>query len=228
MTKNKVYPNPADAVADIPNGASVMVGGFGMAGYPQALVVALRDRGIQDLTIICNSCGGTREDRLDVGILIKAGMVRKAIASIGVLPGNSAPEVEEQWADGRLDVELSPQGTLAERIRAGGAGIGGFYTPIGPGTLIDKGKERREIDGTSHLLELPIRADYAFVQAHRADTLGNLVYRRTARNFNPIMATAAKVTIAEVESIVKPEDLDPERVGTSSIYIDRIIQADRP
>ena len=228
MPRTTLYTSPADAVADVPDGASIMIAGFGMAGYPQALVLALRDRGVRDLTIICNSCGGTRADRLDPGILIKAGMVRKAIVSIGVLPGNAAPEVEEQWSSGTLEVELSPQGTLAERIRAGGAGIGGFYTPVGAGTAVEEGKEKRAIGGVDHLLELPLRADYAFVQAHRADTMGNLVFRRTSRNFNPIMAAAADITIAEAEAIVDPTEIDPERIGTAGVYVDRLVQADRP
>ena len=189
MAINKIYPSFSQAVADIPDGASLMVAGFGMAGYPQELVLALRDRGAKELTIICNSCGGTREDRLDVGILIKAKRVRKAIASIGVLPGNSAPAVEEQWASGELEIELSPQGTLAERIRAGGAGLGGFYTPVGDGTDVERGKEKKTIGGKDYILELPLRADYALLRAHKADTLGNLVYRRTARNFNRTSCT---------------------------------------
>ena len=144
------------------------------------------------------------------------------------LTGNSAPEVEEQWSSGALEIELSPQGTLAERIRAGGAGIGGFYTPVGAGTAVEEGKEKRAIGGAEYLLELPLRADYAFVQAHRADTLGNLVFRRTSRNFNPIMAAAADVTIAEAEAIVDPTEIDPERIGAAGVYVDRLVQADRP
>ncbi len=222
MAINKLVGSFADAVRDIPNGATIMVAGFGGAGFPLNLVKALRDHGARDLTIIANTCGGVRPNT-DVGLLFQASLVKKAIVSVGVASGFTAPAVEEQYAKGALEIEFVPQGTLAERIRAGGAGIGGFYTRTGLGTELAKGKEVKDLSGDDYLLELPLTADFALLKAYRSDTSGNLVYRRVARNYNPIMAAAASVTIVEAEKVVPPEALDPELIGTPGVYVDRIV-----
>ena len=221
---NKIYPSPAEAVADAFDGAVIMCGGFGQVGSPSNLIFALRDQGARNLTLITNNIG--LGDRLD--ILFENQQVRKVIASFPIRTwGPRRTALEAQWRDGEVEVEVVPQGTMIERIRAGGAGIGGFYTPTGVGTVVEQGKERRTIDGRDYLLELPLRADFAFVRAQRADPLGNLVYRMTARNFNPVMATAADVTIAEVEEIVETGTLDPEVIVTPGVYVDRVVQAER-
>ena len=232
---NKIFPNFAAAVSDVPDGASVMIGGFARAGVPTNLVAALRDHGVRNLTLICNALSLQVAANLqvapnslyDVGrILVNAHLVRRAIVCVGfaIGTGASATDMEEQIASGDLEVELVPQGTLVERIRAGGAGIGAFYTPVGVGSRAEEGKEMRVIDGVACLLEKPLRADYALVKAFRADTLGNLVYRRAARNYNRVMAPAARITIAEVEDVVAPVELDPESVGTPCVYVDRLVQ----
>ncbi len=221
---SKIYPSPAAAVADVFDGAVIMCGGFGPVGSPAKLILALREQGARNLTIITNNVG--LGDRLDT--LCENRQVRKVIASFPVRTwGAQRSHLEAQWRAGEVEVEVVPQGTMVERIRAGGAGIGGFYTPTGVGTVVEEGKERRTINGRDYLLELPLRADFALIRAHRADTLGNLVYRMTARNFNPVMATAAAVTIAEVEEIVEVGQLDPEVIVTPSVYVDRIVQAAR-
>src|SRR5437899_1179948 len=204
---NKVVASAADAVARIPEGATIMMGGFGLCGIPERLIAALHARGTKGLTVISNNAG---VDDFGIGILLRTRQVRKMISTyVG-----ENKEFERQFLTKELDVELVPQGTFAERIRAGGAGIGEFFTPTGYGTLVAAGKETRVIDGKPYVLEPPLRADYAFVKAWRGDTAGNLVYRRTARNFNPVMATAATVTIAEVEQLVEPGKIDPDHVHT--------------
>jgi 3-oxoacid CoA-transferase subunit A len=214
---NKILHNAEAAVALISNGASILMGGFGLCGIPENLIAALRARGTTGLTVISNNPGS---DDFGIGVLLKTRQVRKMIATyVG-----ENKEFERQYLAGEIDVELVPQGTFAERIRAGGAGIGGFFTPTGYGTLIAEGKETRVIDGRSYVLEKPLRADFAFVKAWKGDRLGNLVYRRTARNFNPTMATAAAVTIAEVEHIVEPGELDPDHIITPGIFVKHIFQ----
>jgi 3-oxoacid CoA-transferase subunit A len=214
---NKVLKNAAEAVAMIPDGATILMGGFGLAGIPENLIKALHEQGTKNLTIVSNNAG---VDQFGIGMLLKSRQVRKMIATY---VGENV-EFERQFLSGELDVELVPQGTFAERIRAGGAGIGGFYTPTGVGTVIAEQKETRTIDGRQYLLEPPIRGDFAFVRAFRGDRLGNLVYRKTARNFNPVMATAARLTIAEVDELVEPGRLDPDTVVTPGIFVKRIFQ----
>jgi len=214
---NKVLKNAAEAVALIPDGATILMGGFGLAGIPENLIKALHERGTKNLTIVSNNAG---VDQFGIGTLLTSRQVNKMIATY---VGENV-EFERQFLSGELDVELVPQGTFAERIRAGGAGIGGFYTPTGVGTVIAEQKETRTIDGKQYVLEPPIRGDFAFVRAFRGDRLGNLVYRKTARNFNPVMATAARVTIAEVDELVEPGMLDPDTVITPGIFVKRIFQ----
>jgi 3-oxoacid CoA-transferase subunit A len=216
---NKVVASAAEAVATIPEGATIMMGGFGLCGIPENLIAALHARGTAGLTVISNNAG---VDDFGIGVLLRARQVRKMIATyVG-----ENKEFERQFLSRELDVELVPQGTFAERIRAGGAGIGGFFTPAGYGTLVADGKETRVIDGTAYVLERPLTADFAFVKAWRGDRAGNLVYRRTARNFNPVMATAAKVTIAEVEHLVEPGEIDPDHVVTPGIFVKQILQGE--
>ncbi|MEO7058907.1 MAG: 3-oxoacid CoA-transferase subunit A [Lapillicoccus sp.] len=208
------------AVADVGDGSTVLVGGFGMAGMPVLLIDALVRQGATDLTVVSNNAGNG-----DTGLaaLLAEGRVRKMICSF--------PRQVDSWVfdglyrAGRIELELVPQGTLAERMRAGGAGIGGFYCPTGVGTLLAVGKETREIDGRTYVLELPIKGDLALIGAHRADRAGNLVYRKTARNFGPVMATAATVVVAQVEVVVETGEFDPEAVVTPGIYVDRVVLA---
>jgi 3-oxoacid CoA-transferase A subunit len=236
--KDKVYSSFREAVADIPDGAVIMVGGFGHAvDKPQNLIAALKDQGAKNLTLISNGAG--QAGKLGIGslggkpfvdeeILVANRQVRKAICSVPASLVMSKPNAfEKQYVAGEVELEYVPQGTLAERIRAGGAGLGAFYTPTGVGTLVENGKEKRTIDGKVMLLESALRADYALIKAYRADTAGNLVYRGIMRSFNAVMATAAKVTIAEVEQIVQPGDLDPEAVVTPGIFIDRVVEIPR-
>ena len=214
---NKVLASADVAVALVPDGATVMMGGFGLCGIPENLIKALHARGTRRLTVISNNAG---VDDFGIGLLLRARQVSKMIATyVG-----ENKEFERQFLTGELDVELVPQGTFAERIRAAGAGIGGFFTPTAYGTLAAEGKETRVIDGKPSVFETPIHADFAFVRARTGDRLGNLVYRRTARNFNPVMATAARVTIAEVEELVEPGQIDPERVVTPGIFVRHIVQ----
>jgi 3-oxoacid CoA-transferase subunit A len=216
---NKVLASAAEAVATIPEGATIMMGGFGLCGIPENLIAALHARGTSGLTVISNNAG---VDDFGIGILLRARQVRKMVSTyVG-----ENKEFERQFLTGELEVDLVPQGTFAERIRAGGAGIGGFFTPTGYGTLVSEGKEARVIDGKSYVLERPLTADFAFVKAWRGDTAGNLVYRRTARNFNPVMATAATVTIAEVEQLVEPGEIDPDHVVTPGIFVRYILQGE--
>ena len=214
---NKIVPSADEAIRDIADGATLMVGGFGLCGNPENLIAAVNRKGVSGLTVISNNCGTTD---LGLGVLLKARQIRKMIASyVG-----ENKEFERQFLSGELQVELNPQGTLAERIRAAAAGIGGFYTATGVGTQIAEGKETRVIGGREYLLELPLKADFALVKAWKADTWGNLVFRKTARNFNPVMATAARVTIAEVEELVEPGRIDPDHVVTPGIFVKHIIK----
>ena len=217
---NKVLRSPEDAVALVPDGATIMMGGFGLCGIPENLIAALRARGTGGLTVISNNAG---VDDFGIGVLLRARQVRRMISTyVG-----ENKEFERQFLAGELEVELVPQGTFAERIRAGGAGIGGFFTPTGYGTLVAEGKEARTIEGKPYVLERPLTADFAFVKAWTGDRAGNLVYRRTARNFNPVMATAAKVTIAEVEHLVEPGEIDPDHVVTPGIFVRHILQGEK-
>jgi 3-oxoacid CoA-transferase A subunit len=216
---NKVLRSAAEAVAMIDDGATIMMGGFGLCGIPEKLIAALLARGARGLTVVSNNAG---VDDFGIGVLLKARQVRKMIATyVG-----ENKEFERQFLTGELEVELVPQGTFAERIRAGGAGIGGFFTPTGYGTLVAEGKETRTIDGKMFVLERPLTADFAFVKAWKGDRAGNLVYRRTARNFNPVMATAARVTIAEVEHLVEPGEIDPDHVVTPGIFVRHILKGE--
>jgi len=217
---NKVLASAAEAVARIPDGATIMMGGFGLCGIPENLIAALRERATKGLTVISNNAG---VDDFGIGVLLRTRQVRKMISTyVG-----ENKEFERQFLAGELEVELVPQGTFAERIRAGGAGIGGFFTPTGVGTLAAEGKETRVIDGKAYVLERPLVADFAFVKAWKGDTAGNLVYRRTARNFNPVMATAARTTIAEVEHLVEPGEIDPDHVHTPGIFVELILEGTR-
>jgi len=232
---NKLVSSAADAVADVPDGATILAGGFGLCGIPENCIRALRQRGTVGLTVVSNNCG---VDDFGLGILLRNKQIAKMVSSyVG-----ENKEFERQYLSGELEVELTPQGTLAERIRAGGAGIAAFYTPTGAGTAISDGglptrygpdgsvakqspkKETREFDGRLYVLEPAIRGDFALVKAWRGDRFGNLVYRHTAMNFNPMMATAAKVTIAEVEELLEVGAIEPDAVHTPGIYVHRIFQ----
>jgi 3-oxoacid CoA-transferase A subunit len=214
---NKVVSGADEAVRDIENNTTLMLGGFGLCGIPENCIQAILKKGVQGLTCISNNAG---VDDFGIGLLLKTRQVKKMISSY---VGENA-EFERQLLCGELDVELIPQGTLAERVRAGGAGIPAFFTPAGVGTEIAVGKEVREFDGKPHLLEQWLRADFAIVKAWRGDTAGNLIYKGTARNFNPMMATAGKITIAEVEELVPVGELDPNHIHTPGIYVQRIFQ----
>lgn len=214
---NKVVATADEAVRDIPDGAVLMSGGFGLCGNPENLIAALHRKGVKDLTIISNNCGTTE---LGLGVLLKAQQVKKMVASY--VGENKV--FEKQFLSGELEVELNPQGTLAERIRAGGCGIGGFFTPTGVGTKIAEGKETRMIDGKEYVLETPLKADFAIIRAWKCDKWGNLIFRKTARNFSPLMAMAAKVTIVECEELVDVGELDPDQIHTPSIFVHRILK----
>ena len=206
-----------DVIGKVTDGMTLLMGGFGLCGIPENLVKALLRHGSKDLTIVSNNAG---VDDAGIGLLIANGQVKKMISSY--IGENKA--LEQKMINNEIEVELNPQGTLAERVRAGGAGIAGFYTPTGVGTLIAKGKEVREFDGRKYVFERGIKGDVAFVKAYRADTHGNLVYRKTARNFNPVMATAADFVIAEVEEIVPAGQLEPDQIVTPGVYIDAVIK----
>jgi len=235
---DKVLPSALDAVRDIPDGATLLAGGFGLCGIPEACIGALRELGTKNLVVVSNNCG---VDDFGLGILLRAKQIAKMISSyVG-----ENKEFERQYLSGELEVELTPQGTLAERLRAGGAGIPAFYTPTGSGTAISDGglplkyapdgavaklsakKESRSFDGRTYVLEHAIRGDFAIVKAWKGDRFGNLVYRHTAMNFNPMMATAARVTIAEVEELVEVGTLDPDHIHTPGIYVHRIVRGGR-
>jgi 3-oxoadipate CoA-transferase, alpha subunit len=210
--------DPAAAVADIPDGATVLIGGFGLAGQPTELIDALRRQGATDLTVVNNNAGNGDHG---LAALLATGHVRKIVCSF--------PRQSDSWVfdhlyrSGRIELEVVPQGNLAERMRAAGAGIGAFFCPTGVGTPLADGKEERTIDGRDYVLEHPIRGDYALIKALRADRMGNLVYRKTARNFGPVMATAATTTIVQVAEVVETGELDPENVVTPSIFVDRVV-----
>jgi 3-oxoacid CoA-transferase subunit A len=213
---NKVRATPDEAIEDIPDGASIMVGGFGLCGVPEHLIAALVRKGVKGLHTISNNVG---VDGLGLGLMLEAGMIE---SHIGSYVGENKL-LEQLVHSGHFNLTLIPQGTLAERIRAGGAGIPAFYTPAGVGTVVAEGKEVREFNGRPYLLEKALTADFALVKAWKADRLGNLVYRKTSRNFNPVMATAARVTIAEVEELVEPGEIDPDHVATPGIYVQRVV-----
>lgn len=213
---NKRFESADAAVADVKDGATLVVGGFGLCGNPENLIAALHRKGVKRLTIVSNNCGTTDQG---LGILLAAHQVQKMVSSY--VGENKI--FEQQYLSGELEVELAPQGTLAERCRAGAAGIGGFYTPTGVGTEVAKGKQTRTLGGREYLLELPIRGDFALIKAWKADAWGNLIFRRTARNFNACMAGAAPVTIAEVEEIVPVGQLDPDGIHVPSIYVQRLV-----
>lgn len=217
---NKLVASADAAVADIQDGATIMVSGFGLCGNPENLIAALHRKGVKDLTLVSNNCGTTD---LGLGILLKARQIRKIVASyVG-----ENKEFERQFLSGELEVDLVPQGTLAERIRAGGAGIGGFYTASGVGTKVAEGKETRVIEGREYLLEMPLRADFALVFAWKADHWGNLVYRKTTRNFGPMMCAAARTTIVEAQHVVAPGEIDPDQIHTPGIYVKRVVKGEK-
>jgi len=217
---NKVLASAEEAVSRIPDGATILMGGFGLCGIPENLIRALHARGSKDLTIISNNAG---VDDFGIGVLLKSRQVRKMISTyVG-----ENKEFERQFLTGEIEVELVPQGTFSERIRAAGAGIGGFFTPTAYGTIVAEGKETRVIDGKPYVLERPLGADFAFVHAWKGDRAGNLVYRRTARNFNPVMATAARVTIAEVEELVEPGAINPDHVITPGIFVKHVVKGEK-
>lgn len=214
---NKVVKDAEAAIEDIQDGTTIMVGGFGVSGIPENLIAALRKKGVKDLTVISNNAG---INDFGLGFLLQTRQIRKMIATY--VGENEL--FERQFLDGELEVELVPQGTFSERIRAGGAGIAAFFTPTGAGTLVEEGKEKRTFDGRDYILERSLKADFALIKAHRGDAMGNLVYRKTARNFSPMMATAARTTIAEVENLVPVGSIDPDHVHTPGIYVKRIFQ----
>jgi 3-oxoadipate CoA-transferase, alpha subunit len=218
MSRAQVYETTDEAVAGIEDGSTVLVGGFGLAGMPFDLIEALIRQGAKELTIVSNNAGN---GEVGLAALLQAGRVRKVLCSF---PRQVDSYVfDELYREGRIELEVVPQGNLAERMRAAGAGIGAFYCPTAVGTPLAEGKEVRTIEGRDYLLEYPIKGDYALISAHRADPMGNLVYRKTARNFGPVMATAATITIVQVGEVVGLGDLDPEAVVTPSIYVDRIV-----
>jgi len=219
---NKLYRDAQSALAGIlRDGMSLAIGGFGLCGVPESLIQALRDSGVRNLTIASNNAG---VDELGLGMLLKTRQVKKMISSY---VGENA-EFERQFLSGELEIEFCPQGTLAERLRAGGAGIPGFYTRTGAGTLVAQGKEHKDFDGVTYILERGIRADVALVKAWKADLHGNLIYRRTARNFNPEMATCGTITVAEAEIIVEPGTLDLDQIHTPGIYVHRLVHNPTP
>ena len=217
---DKVVASADEAVRDIRDGATLVVGGFGLCGIPENLIAALVRRGVRDLTVISNNCG---VDDWGLGQLLQTRQIRKMVSSY---VGENA-EFERQFLSGELEVELAPQGTLAERMRAGGAGIPAFYTPTGVGTLVAEGKETKVIDGREYLLERGIVGDFSLVAAWKGDRMGNLVYRKAARNFNPMAATAGRISIAEVEELVDVGQLDPESVHTPGVFVQRVVVAPR-
>ncbi len=214
---NKVVKNAAEAIKDIPDGATIMLGGFGLCGIPENCITALYDKGVSNLTCISNNAG---VDGFGLGTLLRKHQVKKMISSyVG-----ENKEFERQMLSGELEVDLVPQGTLAERIRAGGAGIPAFFVPAGYGTEVAEGKEVREFNGKPHIMEMGLTADFAIVKAWKGDKYGNLIYRHTANNFNQPMAMAGKITIAEVEELVEPGELDPNQIHTPGIFVQRIFQ----
>jgi 3-oxoadipate CoA-transferase alpha subunit len=237
MPASKVFASCDEALADIFDGATIMIGGFGsFGGLPVNLIVGLARQGAKDLTVIANQGGVGFElsNRIkpggyqDIGALYAKGQVKKFIGSVPALGGMPPTSpIEQMHREGKVEIEIVPQGTLAERIRAGAGGLGGFYTPAGVGTPVEFGKEKKVINGREYLLELPLTADFALIKAHVADTLGNLVYRGTARAFNPVMAMAARTTIVEVDKLVQPGELDPEAIVTPHLFVKRIVEVRR-
>jgi 3-oxoacid CoA-transferase subunit A len=217
---NRVVANADEAVQDIFDGASLMVGGFGLCGIPENLIRALVRKGVKNLTTISNNVG---VDGMGMGLLLAAGQIRR---HIGTYVGENKL-LEKMVLAGAVDLQLVPQGTFSERIRAGGAGIPAFFTPTGVGTVVAEGKEAREFEGRMYIMERALQADFALVKAWKGDAWGNLVYRKTARNFNPMMATAARITIAEVEHLVEVGDLEPDSIHTPSVYVKRIFEGER-
>jgi len=217
---DKVVGSADEAVADVPSGATLVVGGFGLCGIPENLIAALERLAVSGLTVVSNNCG---VDDWGLGILLQGRRIAKMVSSY---VGENA-EFERQFLSGELEVELTPQGTLAERMRAGGAGIPAFFTPTGAGTLVADGKESRVFDGRECILEEGIVGDFSLVAAWKGDRLGNLIYRRSARNFNPLAATAGRICVAEVEELVEPGELDPDSVHTPGVYVDRLVVAPR-
>lgn len=217
---NKVVPSADEAVRDVGDGATLVVGGFGLCGIPENIIAALVRRGVKNLTVVSNNCG---VDDWGLGLLLQTRQIRKMVSSY---VGENA-EFERQFLSGELEVELVPQGTLAERMRAGGAGIPGFYTPAGVGTLAAEGKETRTFEGREYVLERGVVGDFSMVAAWKGDRLGNLVYRKAARNFNPMAATTGRVSIAEVEELVEVGDLDPECIHTPGVFVHRVVVAPR-
>lgn len=213
----KVYKDAKSALEGVKDGMTIVLGGFGLCGIPENCITALRDSGVKGLTCVSNNAG---VDDFGLGLLLHTRQIKKMISSY---VGENAT-FEKQFMSGELEVELCPQGTLAERIRAGGAGIAGFYTPTGVGTLVAQGKETKIFDGREYVLERGIMGDFAFVKAWKGDRFGNLIYRKTARNFNPMAATAGKITIAEVEELVEVGELDPDQIHTPGVYVQRIFQ----
>ena len=214
---NKVYPDALSCVKDIPNGAVLLLGGFGLCGIPENLISALQETGIKNLTCISNNAG---VDDFGLGLLLKSRQIKKMVASY--VGENKL--FEQQCLSGEVEAELVPQGTLAERIRAGGAGIPAFYTPTGAGTSVAEGKESRKFSNKTCILEKALKGDFALIKAWRGDSFGNLIYRKTAQNFNPVMASAGVVTIAEVEELVEPGTLDPHHIHTPGVFVQRIFQ----
>jgi 3-oxoacid CoA-transferase subunit A len=214
---NKVYADARSALAGLlKDGMTIMAGGFGLCGIPETLILAIRDAGVKNLTVVSNNCG---IDGTGLGVLLDSRQIKKMVASyVG-----ENKTFAQQYLAGELEIEFNPQGTLAERIRAGGAGVPAFFTRTGVGTMIAEGKEVREFDGDRYVMERGLIADLSIVHAYRGDTEGNLAYRKTARNFNPVMATAGKVTVAEVEQLVKPGDINPDHIVTPGIYVQRLI-----
>jgi 3-oxoacid CoA-transferase A subunit len=217
--RNKLFDSVDAAVADVPDGATIMFGGFGGAGFPNNLIQGIARKGVKNLGVISNNCG-TGDGEL--GILFKRCQINRVVAAF---PGPGAKYFQEQYSAGQIALELVPQGILCERLRAEGAGIPAFFSPVGVGTDVAKGKEEREIRGRRCILENSLGADYAFIKAYKADRLGNLIYRKAARNFNPLMAMAGKITVVEVEEVVEPGALDPEMIVTPSIFVQRIVVA---
>lgn len=215
----KIYSSAAEALEGIKDGMTLLVGGFGLCGIPENLITALKATGVKDLTCVSNNAG---VDDFGLGLLLQTRQIKKMISSyVG-----ENKTFAEQFLNGELEVELTPQGTLAERLRAGGAGIPGFYTPTGVGTEVAKGKETKDFEGRTYLLERGIVGDFALVKAWKADTYGNLIFRKTAANFNPMMAAAGKVTVAEVEEIVEMGELDPDQIHVPGIYVQRLIRGE--
>jgi 3-oxoacid CoA-transferase subunit A len=214
---NKVFKNAMEAIHDIQDGTTLMVGGFGLCGIPENLIKALREKGVKNLTVMSNNAG---VNDFGLGILLQTKQIRKMISTY--VGENEI--FEQQCLKGEIEVELIPQGTFSERIRAGGAGIAAFFTPTGVGTLVEQGKEKRIFNGREYILERSLKADFALIKAYKGDAMGNLVYRKTARNFNPMMATAAAITIAEVEEVVPVGAIDPDHVHTPGIFVKRIFR----